>query len=170
MGKRSTPRVVRPLSTCIGRPCGRRRALGRYLVERRLWEQAGTAWDEILSLAPKDAGAHFSRAVAWEGVGMRDRAITHYLEAVAINGHPEFRLRLARLLWDTGQYVQAMNEWRAVLASDPDNVEARLRMAQARLREGDRLAAYHEFKRLLKVVPDHPIARREVDRLTGAVR
>ena len=147
-----------------------RRALARYLAERRLWEQAGTAWDEILSLAPKDAEAHFFRAVAWEGVGMRDRAIAHYLEAVALSSQAQFRLPLARLLWDTDQYVQAMNEWQAVLASDPDNVEARLRLAQGRLKEGDRLAAYHEFKRLLKVVPDHPIARREVDRLTGAVR
>lgn len=36
------------------------------------------------------------------------------------------RFRLGQSLWDTEQFYQAMNEWRAVIAQEPRNVEARL--------------------------------------------
>jgi Tfp pilus assembly protein PilF len=147
-----------------------RRTLAHYLLDRRLWAQAGGVWDTILAQAPRDAEAHFFRGVAWEGSGARDRAVERYREAVVLGAEPRFRLRLARLLWDTEQYFQAMNEWRAVLADEPDNVEARLGLAQAHLKEGDRVAAFRQFQRVLKVAPDDPIARRELARLTGALR
>ena len=171
--KSESPRIRSLVGELIGADSAAlryRRILAHYLLERGLWSQAGSEWDWILSQAPKDADAHFFRGVAWEGVGVRNKALERYREAVALTAQPRFRLHLARLLWDTEQYIQAMNEWREVLKGEPDNVDARLGLAQAHLKAGDRVAAFHEFQRILKVVPDHPIARREMARLTGAVR
>jgi cytochrome c-type biogenesis protein CcmH/NrfG len=58
-----------------------------------------------------------------------------------------FRLRLARRPWETGQYYQAMNDWRAVLVRSPDNIEARLGLARAQAKAGDRLEAAQEYLR-----------------------
>ena len=146
------------------------RLLGRYLIDRRLWQQAGAELDAVLEAAPKDAEAHFFRGQVWEGLGNRDRAIAEYREAVALDPSPAFRLSLARLLWDTEQYYQAMNEWRAILDQEPQNVEALLGLGQAHLKEGDRIAAFHRFQRILQIAPDNPVARRELAKLTGAAR
>lgn len=146
------------------------RLLGQYLVERRLWDQAGAEWDLILAAAPKDAEAHFVRGEVWRALGNRERAIAQFREAVALDARPAFRLALARLLWDTEQYYQAMNEWTEVLARAPLDVEALLGLGRARLKEGDRLAAFHLFQRVLEVAPDNPVARGEVAKLTGRVK
>jgi tetratricopeptide (TPR) repeat protein len=85
---------------------------------------------------------------------------------VALDGiGSAFRLRLARRLWETEQYYQAMNEWRSVLGREPGNLEARFGLARAAARAGDRAAAAQEYLRILQIVPDQPEARRELARL-----
>jgi thioredoxin-like negative regulator of GroEL len=89
-----------------------------------------------------------------------------YRRAVTLDGtRSPFRLRLARRLWETEQYYQAMNEWRSVLGQDPGNIEARLGLARAAAKAGDRAAAAQEYVRILQIVPDQPEARRELARL-----
>jgi len=61
-----------------------------------------------------------------------------------------------------------MNEWRAVRARNPGNIEARLGLARAQAKAGDRLAAAQEYLRILQIVPDQPEARRELARLGRA--
>ena len=63
-----------------------------------------------------------------------------------------------------------MNEWRAILDQEPQNVDALLGLGQAHLKEGDRIAAYRRFQRVLQIAPDNPVARRELAKLTGAAR
>jgi Flp pilus assembly protein TadD len=78
---------------------------------------------------------------------------------VALDGtRPACRLRLARRLWETEQYYQAMNEWRSVLGPEPGNIEARLGLARAAAKAGDRAAAAQEYVRILQIVPDQPEA------------
>ena len=79
-----------------------------------------------------------------------------------------FRLRLAQRLWETEQYFPAMDEWRAVLARNPGNIEARLGLARAQAKAGDRLEAAKEYLRILQIVPDQPEARRKLARLGRA--
>jgi cytochrome c-type biogenesis protein CcmH/NrfG len=79
-------------------------------------------------------------------------------------------LFLARRLWETEQYYQAMYEWRMVLGQDPGNIEARLGLARAAVKAGDRAAAVQEYLRILRIAPDLTVARRELGRLGGPSR
>jgi hypothetical protein len=113
--------------------------------------------------------AHFGGGLALDGIGKGDRALEEYRRAVALDGtRSAFRLRLARRLWETEQYYQAMNEWRSVLGQEPGNIEARLGLARAAAKAGDRAAAAQEYLRILQIVPDQPEARRELGRLGRA--
>ena len=113
--------------------------------------------------------AHFFDGIALDGLGARERALQAYRQAVALDGiRRAFRLRLAQRFWETEQYYQAMNEWRAGLGQEPDNLEARLGLARAYVKAGDRREAAQEYVRILQIVPDQPEARRELGRLGRA--
>ena len=59
------------------------------------------------------------------------------LQTLALHGtRSAVPLRLARRLWETEHYYQAMNEWRSVLGQDPGNLEARLGLARAAAKAG----------------------------------
>ena len=78
----------------------------------------------------------------FDALGKGSAALQEYRQAVTLDGtRSAFRLRLARRLWETEQYYQAMNEWRSVLGQDPGNLEARLGLARGAAKAGDRAAA-----------------------------
>jgi tetratricopeptide (TPR) repeat protein len=146
-------------------PVRHRRALGRYLLERRLWDPARRAWEEIIDERPGDAEAHFSRGLSLAGQGARGEAIEAYRRAVALDGRSvRYRLSLAELLWVTEQYHQAIKEWQTVVMRAPGNLEARLGLAAAYMHIGARADAVREYRQVLEIAPDNPVARRALGR------
>jgi tetratricopeptide (TPR) repeat protein len=166
------PRVETLVSRALEAPAGParyHRALAQYLMGRALWDQALPEWEAVLAAVPGDAEAHFARGVVLDALGRADSALQEYRQAVILDGtRRAFRLRLARRLWETEQYYQAMNEWQSVLGQDPGNLEARFGLARAAAKAGDRAAAAQEYLRILQIVPDQPEARRELARLGRA--
>ena len=166
------PRVDTLVSRALQAPAGParyHRALAQYLMGRALWDQALPEWEAVLAAVPGDAEAHFGRGVVLDALGRGDSALQEYRQAVIFDGtRRAFRLRLARRLWETEQYYQAMNEWQSVLGQDPGNLEARFGLARAAAKAGDRAAAAQEYLRILQIVPDQPEARRELARLRAA--
>jgi tetratricopeptide (TPR) repeat protein len=145
-----------------------RKALASHLTERKLWEQAIREWEVVLAEEPQDAAAHFSLGLALDGVGAAGRALEEYRTAVALDGGPSrFRERLARRLWETEQYYQAMAHWRAIVAQEPRNVDARLSLARAYAKIGDRIESFREYLRILEIQPGHAAARAEISRIRG---
>jgi len=142
-----------------------RRALAQHLTDRRLWAQAEEAWGAIVAQAPMDAAAQFSRGLALEGLGQRDRAIEAYRSAVALDGQPAYRFRLARIFWAGDQYVQAVEQWRAIVRAEPDNVEAHLALGNALVRMREPVEAFREFQRVLALEPGHAGARQALARM-----
>ena len=150
-------------------PSRYRRALAQYLTDRKLWDEAGQQWEMVLRETPADAEAHFAHGVVLDGLGARDQAVDAYRRAVTLDANSvQFRLRLARRLWETDQYYQAMNEWQTVLGQAPGNLEARLALARGYVRTGQRNDAVLEYQRLLQIAPDQPEVRRELARLSLA--
>jgi tetratricopeptide (TPR) repeat protein len=138
-----------------------RRALAGHLTARGLWEQALPEWDQVLQDAPSDAGAHHGRAQVVEAFGKTPEAIDGYRRAVALDAtNARARLALARALWSTDQYYQAIAEWKAVQQAEPGNVESTLALGAAYLRIGDKMAAFEQYRRAVQLDPHNAEARR----------
>src|SRR5207245_6196302 len=122
-------------------------------------------WEAVLAAVPGDAEAHFAHGMVLDALGRADSALQEYRQAVIFDGtRRAFRLRLARRLWETEQYYQAMNEWQSVLGQDPGSLEARFGLARAAAKAGARAAAAPEYLRILQLVPAQPEAWRALPR------
>jgi tetratricopeptide (TPR) repeat protein len=142
-----------------------RRALARYLMERRLWDQALAEWERLAGSAPKDAEARWGMGVTLEALGSAERALEALRAAVELAPNvPRYRERLAQRLWESEQYYQAINEWRTVSEQAPRNVSARLALARAYERIGERSDAYREYRGVLEIDADNADARRALTR------
>jgi tetratricopeptide (TPR) repeat protein len=149
----------------LTRPTSYRRSLARYLVQRRLWEQAVAEWQTVAREAPKDAEARHGLGIAFEGMGASDTALEHLRAAVALEpSMARYRERLARRLWDSEQYFQAINEWQAVKNLAPTDLDARMSLARAYEKIGQRSTAYNEYRAILDVSPHHPAATQALAR------
>jgi Flp pilus assembly protein TadD len=87
--------------------------------------------------------------------GQVDAAQRLALAAVAAdNADPDARFFLGSLLLrrDRGLGTQYLRD---LLASDPDNLEARLSLARALVAGGDNAAAANELRELIRLAPDH---------------
>lgn len=143
-----------------------RRALARYLAERELWGQALQQSDTVLQEAPRDAVALFARAAAYQGLGRLDDALETFRAAVSADtGNVGYRMRFAKLLWETRQPYQAINEWNAVLGQDPGNLEAALSIARTYQQAGAKVDTLRAYQRVLNMAPDNAEARRALTRL-----
>ena len=149
----------------LTRTASYRRSLARYLVERRLWEQAIAEWQTVAREAPKDGEARYALGIAFEGTGAADAALEHLRAAVALEPRvARYHARLARRLWDSEQYFQAINEWRAVKGLAPGDLDARMSLARAYEKIGERAIAYNEYRAILDASPHHPAATQALAR------
>ena len=116
-----------------------------------------------------DARAHYQLATALDALGRSAEALEHAppRRRARRRGTP-YRMALAARLWDSEQYYQAINEWQAVVATDPGNLEARLALGRAYQKTGERGLAVREYQRVLEIAPSNEEARRALGRLGSA--
>lgn len=147
------------------------RALAHHLTDRGEWEPALREWERLETVWTLDASGAFAMGRALDGLGARDRALAAYRKAIALEpGSARFRQRLAQTLWDSGQYMQAVEEWKVITAAQPANVEARLALARAYTRFGARSEAVQQYEAVLRTMGDHGEAREGLARLGPGIR
>jgi tetratricopeptide (TPR) repeat protein/O-antigen ligase len=146
-----------------------RRALADHFTAHERWADAAGEWAAVVRAAPGDARAHYELARALGATGKAAEALDELRRAVALDGAaPAYRSALADALWDSEQYYQAINEWRALVAADPGDLHARLRLGRAYLRTGERPLAAREYRRVLEIAPSNQEARRALTQLGAA--
>jgi tetratricopeptide (TPR) repeat protein len=143
--------------------------LHRGLVYDRLgnWEEARRSFDAARAVdGPGAAGmsataaAHFanrhaSLADEYAEAGQLARAVEEYRRAVELRpGFLDLRLRLGRLLLESGNPLGARDEFAEVLRLRPDWVEARVQLGMARYLAGDVAGARVSWEECLKERPE----------------
>jgi tetratricopeptide (TPR) repeat protein len=89
---------------------------------------------EILTLNPESAEADMLAGEAQDGLKNRSGAIEQFRAAVKADPHqPEVHFGLGYLLWTQHQYEEAISEFNAELANNPNHVEARVYLGDARM-------------------------------------
>lgn len=157
--------VAKQLGPPLASPSARyRRALALHLAQRDLVQQALKEAEIVLADVPRDPIAHFARGIALQSLGKMDDAVEALRTVVAVDADTRFRVHLARLLRDTKQPRQAINEWLAVLAAEPANLEAALAVARTWDQLGSSAEAMQAYERVYRMAPDNTEARRALAR------
>ena len=99
--------------------------IGRVHVQEGNLAAAREVLERALGLAPNLARAHFFYAKALRGEGRYDDAIAHLREVLEQYSRDRVaRNELGRILFLERRYAEAVNEFEAVLAIDPEDLEA----------------------------------------------
>lgn len=152
------------------------RLRGEALLERGEIDAAVEHFERVLSFDPLHVVAHLGLGVAAEERHDTEQAYVHYLHAWEINpaldqvreqlvklrialGGPErlhpTRVGLAHIHARTGQFGRASAEWRAILAADPGNPQARTALLEVLWRSTDDASALALSQEVLRANPDN---------------
>lgn len=97
--------------------------LGRVLSLQGKFAEAQGHFLRALELKPNEKSIRWSYASALAEAGKKGAAAKELREVIRLHPDVEARLQLATLLFETGQFREAVAEYRHVLAMQPDNPE-----------------------------------------------
>ncbi len=66
------------------------RKLGTYAQKQNLWKEAVYRWSEVVRLSPEDYKAHNNLAIAYEAIGLYDKAEKEYKIALKLSNNDEY--------------------------------------------------------------------------------
>jgi tetratricopeptide (TPR) repeat protein len=153
------------------------RILGEAYLANRQLDRAQDAFERVLRADPENIPAHVGLGITFERQGRLDRAIPEFEQALEIKPDmPELRSQLLRLyteawgsehahlrlsraglarLYAKGHMLpQAINEFRQVVADQPDRFDAQVAMAEALWRDGQEDAAISLCRTILAKRPE----------------
>jgi tetratricopeptide (TPR) repeat protein/uncharacterized protein YjiS (DUF1127 family) len=153
------------------------RILGEAYLANRQLDRAQDAFERVLRADPENIPAHVGLGITFERQGRLDRAIPEFEQALEIKPDmPELRSQLLRLYTDAwgsehahlrlsraglarlyakGHMLpQAINEFRQVVAEQPDRFDAQVAMAEALWRDGQEDAAIDLCRSILTKRPE----------------
>jgi tetratricopeptide (TPR) repeat protein len=139
--------------------------LGRALQALGEADAASAAFDRALALNPNNAAALFEKGCA---VAEKDRwsdSAELFRRAVRMQpAYVEARLGLVEMLLRSGDFIQAKDELKVVLALNPNSAGGYQGLGLVELQEGDFPAAARDFEHVLKLRPGHIDAERGLAR------
>jgi tetratricopeptide (TPR) repeat protein len=135
--------------------------LGMLLAgHRKDYDQAISLFDEALAQAPKDAGLHYLKAMAYQEMNETDIAVKLLEKALELQ--PNFRdaqLALERLKQGGAAQALSSAELERKLEADPDNRALKAQLVQAYLLGQRAAEALPLIEELLKEEPDNAALR-----------
>ena len=105
-------------------------------------------------IAARLANEHAKLGELYAEAGAVQDAVREYRRASELGpAYLDLRLRLARLLMESGNPLEARDELSAILVTRPDWVEARVQLGLARHLAGDTAGARETWRRCLEDAP-----------------
>src|SRR5262249_56078232 len=81
------------------------------------------------------------------------------------DGKGQYGFRRAQLYWSGDQYVQAIEQWRAIADADPKNVDAHMALGAAYIKIGEPVEGFREYQKVLALAPGHAGAKQALARM-----
>ena len=148
--------------------------LGRVALARREYAGAAARFEQALAAAPWATAVHYPLALAYRGLGDRERAEAHLqrqgdVEALSpdplrqeldelLESANAYNIRGGRAL-DAGNYRAAADLFRRGLELDPDDPSLRQRLGVALFQLDDVAGAVDAFEQVVRTTPEHTEAQ-----------
>ena len=150
------------------------RALRRQadlFFERGLYEPALEDYRLLATIAPRDPHPFVRAGRCLDALGRSEEALASYEDAVRTAPRSAVtREALARAYLERHEYLEAIQEWRAVLALDRNAVGPRLRIARAYVSMGLPDQAMQAYSEALEISGNASSVRAEMDDLLRRIR
>lgn len=142
--------------------------LGQTALARRDFRAAVDHLEKALAAVPDADRLHYPLAMAYRGLGDRERAEQHLARAGQVGLSPfdplldaatELRvgeriaLQIGRTAMRAGRYAEAAEEFRKAVAARPEGVEARVDLGAALVQSGDRAGGVEQLREALRLDP-----------------
>lgn len=142
-------------------------ATGVLLMNRGDLNKALECLDKAVSLKPTEGGIYYNRAMVYDGLGMKDKAIKDYSSALGLD--PGLSIKAlsnkAVLLTETGRFAMAERDLNRLIAADPANFMYYYNRAYVRVRQDNAEGAISDYKSVLRLQPGNEDAARELQLL-----
>lgn len=149
--------------------------LGRIALQDGDYRGAAARFERALALVPWASSIHYMLGMAYRGLGESARAERHIqqrgeiavvapdplmdqVRALASAGKQAHRGR-GMLAAETGHWAEAVQEFRAAVALEPQDPTSRVQLGLALWMSGDGTAAAEQYEEALRHDPDHATAR-----------
>lgn len=124
------------------------------LLEAGAHEPAVARMEAYLEEHPYDLTVHRARAHTLAAAGRPAAARAAFEELARLSGAPEDRLALARLLRDAGDVEPAIEQYRNLIAAQPDDLELRHELARLYMWRERHSEAVAELRRIVAAAPE----------------
>ena len=137
-----------------------RTMLGDKVLASEDYLDAIRHYDQLINAANPDALNLFRRAAALDAVGLTDKALTDYSDAIKLdpNASLAFLNRGVLLATRKRAYDRAIQDFDRVLVLEPDNVDALIRRGDAFVQLGDFGRGMGDLDRAVSMAPENPLA------------
>lgn len=134
---------------------------GADALQRKRDYDAELLFSEALKQSPADERAHWGYASTLWKRGDRTKAIEHMEEALRLSGsnssqNPEYAIRLGEMNLELGNYLEARENAKSVLAENRSNAAAWALLGESHAAERDWPPAVECFQRALLIQGDYP--------------
>jgi len=124
-----------------------------------VWKDELSLWQDVVEKAPRNARGHFNLGVAYNSLGMHDKAIDHLLTALSLNpDDPEIHYNLGLAYSDEGMTAQSIEQLKSALRLKPDFYEAHYDIAVDYMSLNLTDKAVEHLTMALKLQPNDPAA------------
>lgn len=139
----------------------------RATLLRRSGDLAGVLadLDAAIIAMPQDAELHIQRARTLAQLGREDEALTAYEDAVRIQPTGRARRALARAYSNRYRYLDAIEQWQALLAVAPESIMPNVELGRLYQTLGDTARAAEAYERALELDPGNRAARQGLNEL-----
>ena len=136
-----------------------RLALAHSCLWSKQYQCVLDTYHQILSLNAESAEADMLAGEALDEMKNRYGAIEQFRAAVKADpGMPDVHFGLGYLLWTHKQYPEAVSEFQAELANNPNHTQALTYLADTEMKLGHPEAAFAPLEKAIRVAPTIPLA------------